>query len=240
MSASACGSATHRDTLMWTNIAPQPDIQNYVNNISAIKLTDPGPSAWDLCLSEFPHVTPVVTTDYFPEFVARPGSYAFRVQTNGQPGAGMAYEHDGPLSWADIGRWREPPAPLRARDMGFTSDDLPTFHLSEASPRTLLGGVVHVNVMRKYIKAVSGAATAPPIINVCHTSHGIYNPATKRETVTCDVIFDERTLVASAIAEIVRPYSVHMAALALPAPSIRVSKAPRDYQEAIPNNHPDD
>eukprot|EP00873_Tetraselmis_striata_P009959 jgi/Tetstr1/430223/TSEL_020052.t1 len=96
MRATACGSAAHRDTLMWTNIAPQPDIENYVNNINAIELTDPGPRAWDLCLSEFPHFTPVVTTDYFPKFVARPGSCAFRMQTNIQPGAGIVYEYDGP------------------------------------------------------------------------------------------------------------------------------------------------
>eukprot|EP00873_Tetraselmis_striata_P014782 jgi/Tetstr1/435046/TSEL_024016.t1 len=31
-----------------------------------------------------------------------------------------------------------------------------------------------------------------------------------------------------------------MAALALPAPTVRVSKAPRNYKEAISNNHPDD
>eukprot|EP00873_Tetraselmis_striata_P006952 jgi/Tetstr1/427216/TSEL_017404.t1 len=174
MRATACGSTAHRDTLLWTNIAPQPDIQNYVSNINDIELTDPGPCAWDHCLSEFPHFTPVVTTDYFPKFVARPGSYAFRMQTNGQPGAGMVCEHDGPWSWADNGRWREPlPATLRARAMGFTLDALPTSHLSEAALRNLLGGLIDLNVMRDYIKAVSGAATVPPVINVCHTSHGI-------------------------------------------------------------------
>eukprot|EP00873_Tetraselmis_striata_P028316 jgi/Tetstr1/448580/TSEL_035829.t1 len=47
-------------------------------------------------------------------------------------------------------------------------------------------------------------------------------------------------LVASAIAEVVRPYSAQMAALALPAPVVRVSKAPRNYKEAISSNHPDD
>eukprot|EP00873_Tetraselmis_striata_P012814 jgi/Tetstr1/433078/TSEL_022412.t1 len=57
MRATAGGSAAHRDTLMWTNIAPQPDIQSYVINVNAIELTDPGPCAWDLCLSEFPHLT---------------------------------------------------------------------------------------------------------------------------------------------------------------------------------------
>eukprot|EP00873_Tetraselmis_striata_P012815 jgi/Tetstr1/433079/TSEL_022413.t1 len=152
--------------------------------------------------------------------------------------------------------------------MGFTLDDLPTSHLSEASLRTLLGGVIDLNVMRNYIKAVSGAATAL-VINVCHTSHGIYNPTTRREIVTRDVIFDEEgdvttlpsphfsgaaqlsspyidlsdyhpTLVASAIAEVVRPYSAQMAALDLPAPTVRVSKAPRNYTDAISSNHPDD
>eukprot|EP00873_Tetraselmis_striata_P038336 jgi/Tetstr1/458600/TSEL_045003.t1 len=98
MRATACGSAAHRETLLWTNIASQTDVQDYINNINAIELTDPGPCAWDLCISEFPHFTPVVTTDYFPKFVARPGSYAFRMQTNGQPGTGMVYEHDGPWS----------------------------------------------------------------------------------------------------------------------------------------------
>eukprot|EP00873_Tetraselmis_striata_P006727 jgi/Tetstr1/426991/TSEL_017198.t1 len=48
------------------------------------------------------------------------------------------------------------------------------------------------------------------------------------------------TLVASAIAEFVDPYSAQMAALALPAPIVRVSKAPRNYKEAVSNNHPDD
>eukprot|EP00873_Tetraselmis_striata_P028523 jgi/Tetstr1/448787/TSEL_036021.t1 len=165
MRASACGSAGQSDTLMWTNIPPQTDIQNYVNNINAIELTDPGPCTCDLCLSEFSLFTPVVATDYFPKFVARPGSYAFRMQTNGQPGAGMVYEHDGPWSWADTGRWCEPVAGLRARAMAFTLDDLPTSHFSEAALRRLLGGVIDLNVMRNYIKAGSGAATAPPFIN---------------------------------------------------------------------------
>eukprot|EP00873_Tetraselmis_striata_P024856 jgi/Tetstr1/445120/TSEL_032918.t1 len=49
--------------------------------------------------------------------------------------------------------------------MGFTLDDLPTSHLSEAALRKLLGGVIDLNVMRNYIKAVSAAATAPPVIN---------------------------------------------------------------------------
>eukprot|EP00873_Tetraselmis_striata_P010888 jgi/Tetstr1/431152/TSEL_020864.t1 len=172
MRATACGSAAHRDTLLWTNIASQTDVQDYINNINAIELTDPGPCAWDLCISEFPHFTPVVTTDYFPKFVARPGSYAFRMQTNGQPGTGMVYEHDGPWSWADNGRWCEPPAALRARAMGFTLDDLPTSHLSEATLRKLLGGVIDLNVIRNYIKAVSGAAPSPAVITVCHTSYG--------------------------------------------------------------------
>eukprot|EP00873_Tetraselmis_striata_P023930 jgi/Tetstr1/444194/TSEL_032088.t1 len=48
MRATACGSTTNRDALMWTNIAPHPDIQNYVNNINAIELTDPGPCAGPL------------------------------------------------------------------------------------------------------------------------------------------------------------------------------------------------
>eukprot|EP00873_Tetraselmis_striata_P010770 jgi/Tetstr1/431034/TSEL_020753.t1 len=57
--------------------------------------------------------------------------------------------------------------------MGLTLDDLPTSHLSEATLRNL-GGVIDLNVMRNYIKAVLGAATAPPVITVCHTSHGTF------------------------------------------------------------------
>eukprot|EP00873_Tetraselmis_striata_P010200 jgi/Tetstr1/430464/TSEL_020272.t1 len=174
MRATACGSAAHRDTLMWTNIASQTDVHDYINNINAIELTDPGPCAWDLCISEIPHFTPVMTTDYFPKFVARPGSYAFRMQTNGQPSIGMVYEHDGPWSWADNGRWCEPPAALRARAMGFTLEDMPTSHLSEATLRKLLGGVIDLNVMRNYIKAVSGAAPSLAVITVCHTSYGTF------------------------------------------------------------------
>eukprot|EP00873_Tetraselmis_striata_P020520 jgi/Tetstr1/440784/TSEL_029092.t1 len=121
--ATACGSPAHRDTLMWTNIAPQPDIQNYVSNINAIELTDPGPCAWDLCL-----------------YLRVPPLYS---------------------------------SALRARAMGFTLDDLPTSHPFEAALRDLLGGVIDLNVMRNYIKAVSGAATAKPVTTVCHISHGI-------------------------------------------------------------------
>eukprot|EP00873_Tetraselmis_striata_P007087 jgi/Tetstr1/427351/TSEL_017518.t1 len=61
--AASCGSAAHRDTLMWTNIASQTDVQDYIDNIDAIELADPGPCAWDLCLFEFPHFTPVTTGD---------------------------------------------------------------------------------------------------------------------------------------------------------------------------------
>eukprot|EP00873_Tetraselmis_striata_P038700 jgi/Tetstr1/458964/TSEL_004435.t1 len=118
MRATACGSAAHRDTLLWTNIASQTDVQDYINNINAIELTDPGP--------------------------------------------------------AHNGRWCEPPAALRARAMGFTLEDLPTSHLSEATLRKLLGGVIDLNVMRNYIKAVSSAAPSPAVITFCHTSYGTF------------------------------------------------------------------
>eukprot|EP00873_Tetraselmis_striata_P045323 jgi/Tetstr1/465587/TSEL_010234.t1 len=47
MRATACGSAAHRDALLWTNIALQTDVQNYIYNINAIELTDPGPCTKD-------------------------------------------------------------------------------------------------------------------------------------------------------------------------------------------------
>eukprot|EP00873_Tetraselmis_striata_P009677 jgi/Tetstr1/429941/TSEL_019804.t1 len=34
---------------MWTNIAPQPDIQNYVNNINAIGIPKLGPAQEGIC-----------------------------------------------------------------------------------------------------------------------------------------------------------------------------------------------
>eukprot|EP00873_Tetraselmis_striata_P013203 jgi/Tetstr1/433467/TSEL_022739.t1 len=113
MRATACGSAAPRDTLMWTNIASQTDVQDYIDNINAIELTDPGPCAWDLCVP-----------------------------------------------------------PLYSG--GFTLDDLPTCHLSEATLRKLLGGVIDLNVMCNYIKDVSGAAPSPAVITVCHTSYGTF------------------------------------------------------------------
>eukprot|EP00873_Tetraselmis_striata_P042549 jgi/Tetstr1/462813/TSEL_007763.t1 len=58
--------------------------------------------------------------------------------------------------------------------MGFTLEDLPTSHLSEAALRKLLGGVIDLNVMRNYIKAFSGAAPSPVVITVCHTSYGAF------------------------------------------------------------------
>eukprot|EP00873_Tetraselmis_striata_P016077 jgi/Tetstr1/436341/TSEL_025178.t1 len=48
------------------------------------------------------------------------------------------------------------------------------------------------------------------------------------------------TLVASAIAAVVRPRSARPTALALPAPTVRVSTAPRNYQEDISSTRPDD
>eukprot|EP00873_Tetraselmis_striata_P018573 jgi/Tetstr1/438837/TSEL_027346.t1 len=48
------------------------------------------------------------------------------------------------------------------------------------------------------------------------------------------------TLVASAIAAVVRPRSARLTALALPAPTVRVSTAPRNYQEDISSTRPDD
>eukprot|EP00873_Tetraselmis_striata_P038367 jgi/Tetstr1/458631/TSEL_045034.t1 len=41
--AASCGSAAHRDTLLWTIIAQPQDIRNCGNNVAAIKLADPGP-----------------------------------------------------------------------------------------------------------------------------------------------------------------------------------------------------
>eukprot|EP00873_Tetraselmis_striata_P042651 jgi/Tetstr1/462915/TSEL_007863.t1 len=48
------------------------------------------------------------------------------------------------------------------------------------------------------------------------------------------------TLVASAIAAVVRPGSARLTALALPAPIVRVSTAPRTYLEDISSTRPDD
>eukprot|EP00873_Tetraselmis_striata_P041474 jgi/Tetstr1/461738/TSEL_006828.t1 len=48
------------------------------------------------------------------------------------------------------------------------------------------------------------------------------------------------TLVASAIAAVVRPRSSRLTALALPAPTVRVSTAPRNYQEGISSTRPND
>eukprot|EP00873_Tetraselmis_striata_P021323 jgi/Tetstr1/441587/TSEL_029815.t1 len=48
------------------------------------------------------------------------------------------------------------------------------------------------------------------------------------------------TLVASAIAAVVRPRSARLTALALPAPTVRVSTAPRNYQEDISSTRPND
>eukprot|EP00873_Tetraselmis_striata_P009457 jgi/Tetstr1/429721/TSEL_019614.t1 len=48
------------------------------------------------------------------------------------------------------------------------------------------------------------------------------------------------TLVASAIAAVVRPHSARLTALALPAPTVRVSTAPRTYEEDICSTRPDD
>eukprot|EP00873_Tetraselmis_striata_P004941 jgi/Tetstr1/425205/TSEL_015666.t1 len=47
------------------------------------------------------------------------------------------------------------------------------------------------------------------------------------------------TLVASAIAAVVSPRSARLTALALPAPIVRVSTAPRNYQEDISSTRPD-
>eukprot|EP00873_Tetraselmis_striata_P024436 jgi/Tetstr1/444700/TSEL_032548.t1 len=58
--------------------------------------------------------------------------------------------------------------------MGFTLEDLPSSHLSEAALRKLLIGVIDLNVMRNYIKAVSGAAPSQAVITVCHTSYGTF------------------------------------------------------------------
>eukprot|EP00873_Tetraselmis_striata_P019810 jgi/Tetstr1/440074/TSEL_028433.t1 len=52
MRAASCGSAVHRDTLLWTIITQPQDIRNCGNNVAAIKLADPGP------FSEGPHAPP--------------------------------------------------------------------------------------------------------------------------------------------------------------------------------------
>eukprot|EP00873_Tetraselmis_striata_P023931 jgi/Tetstr1/444195/TSEL_032089.t1 len=106
----------------------------------------------------------------------------------------------------------------------------------------VFGCVAWVNILVS-MRAAMGKMTPkswPGIYGGHHedsAGYRIYNPATKRETVTSDY---HPTLVASAIAEVVRPYSAQMAALALPAPTVRASKAPRNYKEAISRNHPDD
>eukprot|EP00873_Tetraselmis_striata_P029447 jgi/Tetstr1/449711/TSEL_036779.t1 len=155
----------------------------------------------------------------------------------------------------------------------------------------VFGCVAWVNI-HVPMRAAKGKMTPKswPGIYVGHhedtVGYRIYNPATRRETMTHDVIFDKEdppppqqdeqylprhqegdatalpaphisgsaqlpspyfdlsdyhpTVMAFAIAEVVRSYSAQVAALALPAPTVRVSKAQRKYKEAISSNHPDD
>eukprot|EP00873_Tetraselmis_striata_P009960 jgi/Tetstr1/430224/TSEL_020053.t1 len=147
--------------------------------------------------------------------------------------------------------------------MGFTLDDLPTFHLFKAAFRNLLGGVIDLNVMRNYIKAVPGAATAPPVItaDVAERSFRTIGECAQAMLLHAGLdraFWDWAYLHAvylcnrqwsSSVNAI--PYTLmtgrkpdltdhEMAALALQAPTARVSKAPRNYKEAISSNHPKD
>eukprot|EP00873_Tetraselmis_striata_P004830 jgi/Tetstr1/425094/TSEL_015558.t1 len=196
--AASCGSAVHRDTLLWTTITQPRDIRSCGNNVAAIKLADPGPfSGCRIYNPATGRKTPPLSMPAFQFSNAADLMDAF--QPSGQ--------QEGPHA---------PPTMLPSAALASAQEGPPPSHHNEQHPP----------------HHQEGDATA---LSAPHTS--------KHAQLTShyvDLSDYHPTLVASAIAAVVRPRSARLTALALPAPTVRVSTAPRNYQEDIPSTHPDD
>eukprot|EP00873_Tetraselmis_striata_P004028 jgi/Tetstr1/424292/TSEL_014860.t1 len=196
--AASCGSAAHRDTLLWTFIAQPQDVRNCGNNVAAIKLADPGPfSARRIYNPATRRKTPPLS---MPAFRFSNADY---VMDAFQPSG----EQDGPHA---------PPPMLPSAALASPQEGPPPPHHTEQHPP----------------HHQEGDATA---LSAPHTS--------KQAQLTShyvDLSDYHPTLVASVIAAVVRPRSARLTALALPAPTVRVSTAPRNYHEDISSTRPDD
>eukprot|EP00873_Tetraselmis_striata_P044163 jgi/Tetstr1/464427/TSEL_009219.t1 len=196
--AASCGSAAHRDTLLWTFIAQPQDIRNCGNNVAAIKLADPGPfSARRIYNPATGRKTPPLS---MPAFRFSNADYLMDAF---QPSG----EQEGPHA---------PPPMLPSAALASPQEGPPPPHHTEQHPP----------------HHQEGDATA---LSAPHTS--------KQAQLTShyvDLSDYHPTLVASVIAAVVRPRSTRLTALALPAPTVRVSTAPRNYHEDISSTRPDD
>eukprot|EP00873_Tetraselmis_striata_P015642 jgi/Tetstr1/435906/TSEL_024792.t1 len=197
--AASCGSAAHRGTLQWTNIAQPQDIRNCVNNVAAIKLADPGPfSGYIIYNPVTGRKTPPLP---MPAFQFSNADYLMdEFQPSGQ--------EEGPHA---------PPPMLPSASLASAREGPLSPHHNEQHPP------------HHHHERDATALSAPHTKKQAQlTSHYV------------DLSNYHPTLVASAIVAVVRPHSARLTALALPAPTVRVSTAPRTYQEDISSTRPDD
>eukprot|EP00873_Tetraselmis_striata_P007454 jgi/Tetstr1/427718/TSEL_017842.t1 len=196
--AASCGSAAHRDTLLWTFIAQPQDIRNCGNNIAAIKLADPGPFSG--CRIDNPATGRKTPPLSMPAFQFSNADYLMGAfQPSGQ--------QEGP---------HVPPPMLPSAALASPQEGPPPPHHTEQHPPH------HQEGDATALSAPHTGKHAQP------TSHFV------------DLSDYHPTLVASAIAAVVRPRSARLTTLALPAPTVRVSTGPRNYQEDISSTPPND
>eukprot|EP00873_Tetraselmis_striata_P008394 jgi/Tetstr1/428658/TSEL_018646.t1 len=196
--AASCGSAAHRDTLLWTIIAQPQDIRNCGSNVAAIKLADPGPFSGDRIYNPATgRKTPPLS---MPAFQFSNADYLMG-----------AFQPSGPQEGPHA-----PPPMLPSAALASPQEGPPPPHHTEQHPP-------------HHQEGDSTARSAPHTSKQAQlTSHYV------------DLSDYHPTLVASAMAAVVRPRSARLTALALPAPTVRVSTAPRNYQEDISSTRPDD
>ena len=130
------GSASHRSTVFWSNIATQPALQQHLDTPSVSPRWTARSFLRDVGCDHIlqPHAS---TPEFFNKFVRAHGSHAHRPGPDGRPGPSQLIFQGQPI---------EVPPILRAISMGFDPRDLSTSALSMHDRHCLIGNAIDINL----------------------------------------------------------------------------------------------
>ena len=137
------GSAAHRDTLFWTNMAPLRVLQESLDTPSVSQPWTMRQFLLDLGL-ERKFLMHEGNTEHFGKFVRSLHSYAHRIDGHGNPGRSQLIFEGRPI---------ELPPSLRELAMGFNLGDTRPPNISEKEHHELLGNCIDINLATHLVKS---------------------------------------------------------------------------------------
>ena len=135
------GSSSLRRTSMWTNSAPDPFLtQHHKDN------QQPGDKIPQFLINQGFHDWKYVdsTSDYFPKFMSRYGSWAYSFTTDGKAGPGLLIHNN---------EFQEPSPEIKEVSMGYDAGSTSIEGISTAIRHKILGACMDLYVSRWLVQS---------------------------------------------------------------------------------------